>query len=75
MWQSFAVWIFGISKNMTFTAVLLFCTAGIAVCAAFVFLVETIVAFWLHDREDLPAVPSKVITLASRHESSRDKAA
>ena len=36
---------------MTFASVLLFCCAGIAVCAALVFLVETVVAFCLHEKE------------------------
>ncbi len=36
---------------MTFGGVLLFCCAGIAVCAAVVFAVETAVAFYLREGE------------------------
>ncbi len=61
---------------MTFTAVLLFCSAGIAVCAGFVFLVETIVAFWLHDEEVIDRVSPRPIAIDSlSRDLPTDKAA
>ncbi len=46
---------------MTFTNVLLVCIAGITVCAVLVFVVETLVAFCLHeqDRSDAVIVPAQ----------------
>ena len=61
---------------MTFTAVLLFCIAAIAVCAGFVFLVETVVAFWLHDKEELQTFAPRTVSIDRfARERSRDKAA
>lgn len=61
---------------MTFTAVLLICTAGIAVCAGFVFLVETVVAFWLHDKPQLHTPVLNTVSIDRyRRDRSTDKAA
>ena len=54
---------------MTFTSVLLFCTGGIAVCAALVFLVETLVAFCLHEEEH---TFQATVTLLSFDDGCRD---
>ncbi len=61
---------------MTFTAVLLFCTAGIAACAAFVFLVETVVAFCMHDEEEVTTAAPRLVAI-DRYTRKRaeDKAA
>ncbi len=48
---------------MTFATVLLVCLAGIAGCAALVFLVETIVAFCLHDTEEVPHLANSPISI------------
>ncbi len=46
---------------MTFTNVLVICTGAIAVCAALVFAVETLVAFCFHEqeREQIPVLPGQ----------------
>jgi hypothetical protein len=54
---------------MTFASVLLFCVAGIALCATLVFVVETAVAFCLHEKERF--VQPKA-TLASGAREERD---
>ena len=67
---------FGISKTMTLTAVLLICTAGIALCAGFVFLVETVVAFWLHDKSQAQTPVLKPISIERyKRDRAADKAA
>ena len=48
---------------MTFASVLLFCCAGIAVCAFVVFLVETVVAFCLNEREDYVLPQATLLSL------------
>lgn len=45
---------------MTFANVLLLCLAGIASCAALVFMVETVVAFFLHEQtEEMTVQPAR----------------
>ena len=53
---------------MTFASVLLFCSAGIAGCAALVFIVETVVAFCLHEQETVtrPQPPLLCMDAATR---------
>ena len=48
---------------MTFTSVLLFCCAGIAVCAALVFMVETVVAFCLNEGERFVLPQATLVSL------------
>ncbi|HLI77992.1 MAG TPA: hypothetical protein VKV02_13690 [Acidobacteriaceae bacterium] len=62
---------------MTFANVLLFCIGGIAVCAALVFAVETLVAFCLHEEEE-PVTQHQVTTLtlsSQRQHVPTDRAA
>lgn len=61
---------------MTFTSVLLFCIGGIAVCAALVFLVETLVAFCLHEQEAVVPGRAKLLSFDQPgREITEDKAA
>ena len=61
---------------MTFANVLLFCCAGIAVCAALVFAVETIVAFCLNERETFVQPTATLLSLEEEEqEVTLDRAA
>ncbi len=61
---------------MTFTAVLLFCIGGIAACAALVFLVETVVAFCMHEKEEITTAAPRLVAIDRyTRERAEDKAA
>jgi hypothetical protein len=62
---------------MTFATVLFFCIGGVAGCAVLVFLVETAVAFWLHDgeRETLPVSPRPMLVERTAQPFPSDRAA
>lgn len=61
---------------MTFTSVLLFCSVGIAFCAALVFLVETVVAFCLDEKERFVQPKATLLSLEQeRHAMELDQAA
>lgn len=66
---------------MTFANVLFFCIGGVAGCALLVFLVETVVAFWLHE-SDTTALSARaaahrpvLVEAAAPKERRADKAA
>jgi hypothetical protein len=61
---------------MTFTSVLLFCIGGIAACAALVFVVETLVAFCLQERETVAPRGAKLLSFDQPgRDITEDKAA